>query len=67
MADIADEKRAPTENVQTPDHSLEVVDIPTGWKYKTRKLGPLTLPWYASPESQLLLVAFVSPMPLSHK
>jgi hypothetical protein len=34
-------------------------EMPTGWKYKTRKLGPVTLPHYASPESQLILVSFV--------
>lgn len=27
--------------------------------YRTRKIGPLRLPWYASPEAQLLMVAFV--------
>ena len=30
-----------------------------GWKYKSSKLGPVSLPWYASPESQLILVSFV--------
>ena len=27
--------------------------------YRGRKLGPLRVPWYASPEAQLLMVAFV--------
>jgi hypothetical protein len=31
----------------------------TGWKYKTRRVGPYTIPCYASPEIQLLIVAFV--------
>lgn len=31
----------------------------TGWKYNTRRLGPFTLPYYASPTVQLTLVAFV--------
>lgn len=31
----------------------------TGWKYTTRRLGPLTIPYYASPAVQLTLVAFV--------
>jgi hypothetical protein len=31
----------------------------TGWKYRSLKLGPFTLPHYASPESQLILVSFV--------
>ncbi|EEH44120.1 uncharacterized protein PADG_00409 [Paracoccidioides brasiliensis Pb18] len=29
------------------------------WMYKSIKLGPLTLPYYASPATQLLLVSFV--------
>jgi len=33
--------------------------MPTGWKYKSLKFGPATLPWYASPELQLILVSFV--------
>ncbi|KAJ8113588.1 hypothetical protein OPT61_g4314 [Boeremia exigua] len=35
------------------------VERPVGWRYKTSKIGPFKLPWYASPESQLLLVSFV--------
>ncbi|KAF2680720.1 MFS general substrate transporter [Lentithecium fluviatile CBS 122367] len=35
------------------------IEMPPGWKYKSLKLGPATLPWYASPESQLILVSFV--------
>jgi hypothetical protein len=34
-------------------------ELPTGWKYKSLKLGPVTLPCYASPETQLTLVSFV--------
>lgn len=30
-----------------------------GWKYRSLRLGPFRLPWYASPESQLILVSFV--------
>jgi MFS family permease len=29
------------------------------WMYKPLKLGPWTFPWYASPETQLLMVSFV--------
>ncbi|KAK2797325.1 hypothetical protein FQN50_009220 [Emmonsiellopsis sp. PD_5] len=29
------------------------------WMYKSHKIGPLTLPYYASPVSQLLIVSFV--------
>lgn len=32
---------------------------PKGWRYKRVKLGPIKLPYYASPEAQLLLVSFV--------
>lgn len=39
------------------DHEQTIT--PAGWKYRSIKLGSIRLPWYASPESQLLLVAFV--------
>lgn len=29
------------------------------WMYKQLMIGPLTLPWYASPETQLLIVSLV--------
>lgn len=50
-----------TQYTQSPDHSVEPgeVEIPRGWKYKSLKLGSIALPWYASPESQLILVSFV--------
>jgi hypothetical protein len=50
-----------TTNSQSRAHLIrpEEVEIPTGWKYKRLKLGPIALPWYASPESQLILVSFV--------
>jgi hypothetical protein len=50
-----------TTDTQSPAHSDEPreVEIPTGWKYKSLKLGPITFPWYASPDSQLILVSFV--------
>jgi hypothetical protein len=50
-----------TSCTQSPAHSGEPgeVEIPTGWKYKSLKLGPITLPWYASPDSQLILVSVV--------
>lgn len=62
MAD-GGEKTAPTEDVhQKPTaHSIdnqETGEIPSGWMYRSRKIGPIKFPWYASPESQLLLVAF---------
>ena len=59
------EKAIPMSNINTSgydspepalrDHESEVVDIPRGWKYK-RFFG---LPYYASPQFQLVLVAFV--------
>ena len=63
MADV--EKSVAREAVHSPNdsptQSLEggAVDIPKGWKYKNLKIGPFTLPWYASPEAQLILVAVV--------
>lgn len=35
------------------------IERPTGWKYKSFRIGPWTLPCYASPPFQLTLVAFV--------
>lgn len=35
------------------------VERPSGWKYRALKLGSVNIPWYASPEAQLLLVSFV--------
>lgn len=32
---------------------------PTGWMYKSFRFGPIRIPWYASPPSQLVLVALV--------
>jgi len=44
------------------DDSFDTVDplhMPKGWRYKSLKVGPVVLPWYASPRGQLLLVSFV--------
>ena len=59
---MAEAEKGPTitttqSSAYTPD--LSEVEIPTGWKYKSLKLGRIALPWYASPESQLILVSFV--------
>ena len=35
------------------------ISRPTGWKYKSWKIGPWSIPWYASPSSQLIIVSFV--------
>lgn len=69
MADI-DEKR-PIEGgspvatdgpVDLSEHHGEPttgVVLPSGWMYRQRKIGPLNIPWYASPKVQLVMVAFV--------
>jgi hypothetical protein len=61
MAEATPEKSAPAQNINTPPHSVDEGDpeIPSGWMYRKRKIGPITIPWYAGPESQLILVAFV--------
>ncbi|KAK0268481.1 hypothetical protein LTR35_015502 [Friedmanniomyces endolithicus] len=61
MADTEPEKTAPQEDVHssTDFPNGAEVEIPQGWMYRSRKLGPITFPWYASPQSQLILVAFV--------
>lgn len=41
------------EPVYTPE------SMPAGWKYRSRKVGPLSIPWYASPQTQLVMVSFV--------
>ncbi|KAL1861897.1 hypothetical protein Plec18167_001316 [Paecilomyces lecythidis] len=54
------EKVAATSNgvdVEDPNHDSPVVGRP--WMYKRLKIGPWTLPWFASPEIQLVLVSFV--------
>ena len=50
-----------TTTTESPAHSVEPREVEklTGWRYKSLKVGPITFPWYASPESQLILVSFV--------
>ncbi|KAK3172048.1 hypothetical protein OEA41_004132 [Lepraria neglecta] len=70
MASLESEKQGPTaqdktdENSQAEQHSPSTEQnitavYPTGWKYRTHRLGPWTIPCYASPPVQLVLVAFV--------
>lgn len=40
-------------------HSDLPLDLPDGWKYRQRRMFGFTIPWYASPKIQLLMVAFV--------
>ncbi|KAL8651147.1 MAG: hypothetical protein Q9226_004831 [Calogaya cf. arnoldii] len=59
---MAKAKKGPTATyAQCPVDSVNSREngVLKGWKYKSLKLGPFTLPWYASPESQLILVSFV--------
>lgn len=51
-------------SIQPPTQTFDSIydrDIerPIGWKYKSMNLGSIKLPWYASPETQLILVSFV--------
>lgn len=41
------------------DGLAQAPDMPTGWKYRERRLFGLKIPAYASPTVQLLLVSFV--------
>lgn len=40
-------------------HGVLTAARPTGWKYRSLKLGSYRFPWYASPPSQLLVVSLV--------
>ncbi|PNS15793.1 UNC93-like protein [Sphaceloma murrayae] len=57
MTDV-NEKSATSDIHSNSDLETPVVR-PAGWKYKQINVGGLTLPWYASPPAQLLLVASV--------
>ena len=35
------------------------IALPTGWKYRGRRIAGINIPWYASPRIQLGMVAFV--------
>ena len=59
MSDVEKSTQAtavPAGDSHTRDHP--VLDL-SSWKYKSIKLGPVTIPPYASPETQLLLVSLV--------
>lgn len=63
MADI-DEKTNVAETKSAAEPGLESPyqahgEQPTGWMYRQRKIGPFTIPHYASPKIQLLMIAFV--------
>ncbi|KAF3937951.1 hypothetical protein ABW19_dt0202478 [Dactylella cylindrospora] len=48
-----------THDVDSEKASAPSEERPSGWLYRERKLGPIKIPYYASPISQLLIVAFV--------
>lgn len=53
---IAHDVDSPEQSVAEPTGTLE---LPNSWKYKRLRLFGFTLPWYASPPIQLLIVSFV--------
>lgn len=59
--EAADKYPGATETRDPPYHTIEQREavIPRGWKYNSMKFGRVIVPWYASPESQLILVSFV--------
>lgn len=71
MADVVDDEKHPVPEstpIETPPQTESAEAYaqnerdavrPTGWMYKERKIGSLTIPWYASPKTQLVMVAFV--------
>jgi MFS family permease len=64
MADI-DEKTAPVDQTTEGTHDATAPEVtreiprPKGWMYKSCKIGSFNIPWYASPQVQLVLVALV--------
>jgi len=67
MADHVDEKGgapsvSPNDHSRTPSPSHQeaaTVALPHTWKYRQLKIGSYKLPYYASPQVQLVVVAFV--------
>ena len=57
LGDASDIKQTEGNPIYEEEHGH--VDRQSGWKYKSRRLGPLYIPCYASPSFQLTLVAFV--------
>jgi MFS family permease len=64
MATIADDKGAhASHDLNTPDASTHeptgVLELPDSWKYKRLRILGFSIPWYASPPVQLVIVSFV--------
>ena len=58
------EKTTTEHHVASPEsesthEGQQTVEIPNGWRYRQAKIGSLKLPFYASPQVQLVMVAFV--------
>lgn len=55
----------PNTSTDVPQYSVENeeptggIALPTGWKYRSARIAGKSLPWYASPKTQLGFVAFV--------
>ena len=53
----------PTGDVKEPvaynEEPIGDVTLPDSWMYRERRIGKLVIPWYASPKTQLGMVAFV--------
>jgi len=63
-ADNIPEKTTTEHHVASPEsesthEGQQTVEIPNGWRYRQAKIGSLKLPYYASPQVQLVMVAFV--------
>lgn len=57
-ARTTDEHVAPVE-YDNDNGNFGAPALPTGWKYRQRRIFGRDIPWYASPKVQLLMVAFV--------
>jgi len=62
MSTDKDIARTTDEHVTPPEYdngNLDAPALPSGWKYRQRRLFGWNIPWYASPRVQLFMVAFV--------
>ena len=61
MAGMADPEKLPTgvQSGRASTSGSSKIDKPDHWMYRSPKVGPFKLAWYASPISQLIVVSFV--------
>lgn len=61
MADSDMKNTNKSHEMQTLSEPIEQGEVlhPSGWMYKSFKIGPVTIPYYANPQFQLFLVAMV--------